>query len=263
VELTLTGKVALVTGASRGIGLAVARGFAAAGATVMLSARTAGDLETAAAAIPGASWYAADAGDPQQANACVTEAIRRYGQLDILVNNAGVNTHSGPLVDIDEPRADRAVQVNQHAVVRWTAAAWHASMREHGGAVVNITAIGGLAPFPGSGWYNGTKAAVIQLTRQLACELGPGVRVNAIAPGVVTTGMGQAMKAEYGPTGPAAPPPASAGPGREQRIPLRRLGTPEDIAAAALFLVSDAASWITGHTLVVDGGALATPTTGM
>jgi NAD(P)-dependent dehydrogenase (short-subunit alcohol dehydrogenase family) len=261
VELTLNGKVALVTGASRGIGLAVARCFAEAGATVMLSARTPEDLQKAAAAIPGASWYAADAGDPQQPAACVAETVRRFGRLDVLVNNAGINTHSGPLIDIDEPRAARAVQVNQHSVVRWTAAAWRESMRERGGAVVNIAAIGGLTPYPGSGWYNGTKAAVIQLTRQLACELGPAVRVNAIAPGVVKTGMGQAMTEEYGP--PEAPPPPGSAGGRAERLPLRRLGAPEDIAAAALFLASDAASWITGHTLVVDGGALATPATGM
>lgn len=254
VTLSLEGKVALVTGASRGIGFAIARRLAEAGAAVMLCSRTSDDLERAAGALSsdGAAvgWHAANVGDPQQARECVDDTVERFGRLDVLVNNAGMNIHSGPLVEIDDARADKILKVNQHAVVVWTAAAWNASMRERGGAVVNVSAIGGLAVYPGSGWYNATKAAVIQMTRQLAYELGPGVRVNGIAPGVVQTDLARRRVDEDGE-------------GLAARLPLRRLGLPDDIAMAALFLASDAASWITGHTVVVDGGALLTPPGGL
>jgi NAD(P)-dependent dehydrogenase (short-subunit alcohol dehydrogenase family) len=266
VHLTLEGKAALVTGASKGIGLAIARRFAEAGAAVMLSSRNPGALEQAAKAISDAgsvaAWHAADAGDPRQAPGCVAETVSRFGGLDILVNNAGTNPHYGPLLEIDEAKAARAVQVNQQALVSWTGAAWRASMRERGGTVVNIAAIGGMAVYPNSGWYNATKAAVIHLTRQLAYELGPAVRVNAIAPGVVQTGFARAMADEYGDAG-SRQRALRGGDALADRLPLRRLGVPDDIAAAALFLASDAASWITGHTLVVDGGGLSMPLGGV
>lgn len=249
VELSLEGKVALVTGGSRGIGLATARRFVEAGAKVMLTSRKAGALEEAAGSLgPTAAWFAANAGEPDQAEACVAATVERFGALDVLVNNAGTSPYFGPLVDLDLPRANKTVQVNQTAVLVWTQLAMRAWMAEHGGAVLNVASIGGYAVEPWIGWYNVTKAAVIHLTRQLAGELGPNVRVNALAPGLVRTDLARALWE----------------PGEEAvagRLPLRRIGEPDDIAKAALFLCSGAASWITGHTLVVDGGALATPGT--
>jgi NAD(P)-dependent dehydrogenase (short-subunit alcohol dehydrogenase family) len=147
---------------------------------------------------------------------------------------------------MDLPRAAKTVQLNQTAVLVWSQLVVAASMAERGGNIINIASIGGYAVEPGIGWYNVTKAAVIHLTRQLAGELGPRVRVNAIAPGLVRTDLAKAL---WEPAEEAI----------SRRLPLRRIGEPVDIANAALFLVSDAASWITGQTLVVDGGAMVAP----
>jgi len=247
VDVRLDGKVALVTGASKGIGLAIAREMARSGAKVMISSRKAAALEAAAAAIgEGCAWFAANAGDPAAAKECVSAAVARFGALDILVNNAGANPYMGRLIDIPLSAAEKTVQVNQQAVVVWTKAAWDASMRERGGAVVNISSVGGIQAGPAIGYYNVTKAAVIHLTRHLAAELGPGVRVNAIAPGLVKTDFARAL---WG----ASEADLAA------RLPLRRLGEPEDVAKVAVFVASDAAAWMTGSTIVVDGGALAGP----
>jgi len=244
VDLRLDGKVALVTGGSRGIGRAIASALAASGAAVMISSRKASALEEAAAAMPGpVEWFAANAGDPEAAAACVAATVARLGSVDILVNNAATNPYYGPIVDISTGMADKTVRVNQTGYLEWVQAAWRATMAERGGCVLNLASIGGMSVEGGIGWYNVTKAAVIHLTSQLAGELGPGVRVNALAPGLVKTEFARALWE----------------PGEEaiaRRLPLRRLGVAEDIANAALFLCSDAASWITGHTLVIDGGAL-------
>lgn len=244
MELRLDGKVALVTGGSRGIGRAIAAAFAAAGAKVMISSRKEDALKEAAASMTGeVDWYAANAGDPDAAAACVAATVERLGGLHILVNNAATNPYMGPLLGIDQSRADKTVQVNQWGVLMWTKLAWEAAMKVGGGIVINISSIGGMGVDPGIAYYNITKAAVIHMTKQLAQEMGPGVRVNGIAPGLVKTDMARALWE-----------------GREdaiaERFPLKRLGEPEDIAGAALFLASDAATWITGHTMVVDGGAL-------
>ena len=244
MELRLDGKVALVTGGSRGIGRAIAAAYAAAGARVMISSRKEDALKEAASAMTGeVEWIAANAGDEEGAQACVNATVERLGGLDILVNNAATNPYMGPIVGIDRPRADKTVQVNQWGIVLWSQLAWQAAMQERGGAIINVASIGGLSVEPSIGYYNVTKAAVIHLTKQLANELAPKVRVNALAPGLVKTDMARALWE----------------PAEEQiaaRLPLHRLGEPEDIANAALFLASDKAGWMTGHTMVIDGGAL-------
>jgi NAD(P)-dependent dehydrogenase (short-subunit alcohol dehydrogenase family) len=255
MELSLTDKTALVTGGSRGIGLGIAARFLEAGANVMISSRTADGLADAAAVLvrDGASeervaWTAAHVGRPEDADRCVAATVARFGGIDILVNNAGTNPYFGPIIDIDLVRAQKTFEVNQLSVLVWTAATVKAGLR---GSVINVASVGGLEVEPGIGWYNVTKAAVLHLTRQLAFELAPDVRVNALAPGLVKTKLAAALW---------------EGPGEGRiagNIPLRRLGVPDDVATAALFLASDAASWVTGATLVVDGGTMAEPSGGV
>ncbi|MGH8981043.1 MAG: SDR family oxidoreductase, partial [Acidimicrobiales bacterium] len=224
--------------------------YAAAGASVMLSSRKPDALDAAASELAGldgeVAWHAAHAGRPEEAEACVDATIARFGALDILVSNAATNPHFGPMLDITREQAVKTVEVNQLGVLSWCQAAYRASLGERGGVILNIASVGGLGPEPGIGWYNATKAAVVHLTRQLACELAPTVRVNALAPGLVRTHFARALW-EANEEGVAA------------HIPLRRIGEPDDIATAALFLVSDAASWITGTVLTVDGGATSRP----
>ncbi len=197
MELELRGKTALVTGASRGIGLAIAARFAEAGANVMLVSRKAEDLAEAAAGLvaggaPEArvAWHAAHVGRPDDAERCVADTVSRFGGLDILVNNAGTNPYFGPMLDIDVARAQKTFEVNQLSVLTWTAAAVKAGLR---GSVINMASVGGLGVEPNIGWYNVTKAAVLHITRQLSFELAPDVRVNALAPGLVKTKLAAAL----------------------------------------------------------------------
>ena len=248
----MIGKVAIVTGGSRGIGLAIAHAFRARGADVVIAARKPDGLAAARAeleAVPAdgeVHTVVANAGEPDQAQRCVEETMARFGRLDILVNNAATNPYHGELLDLDLPRAEKTVRVNQYGMIAWIRCAWNAAMAEHGGVVVNMASVGGLVVDPYIGYYNATKAAMLHLTRQLAYELGPKVRVNAIAPGLIKTELARAVWEA-----------------REEiltaKLPLRRLGTPEDVASAAVFLATDASSWMTGQTLVLDGGALALP----
>jgi NAD(P)-dependent dehydrogenase (short-subunit alcohol dehydrogenase family) len=249
MQISFEGKVAVVTGASRGIGRATAEALAGAGARVLLTSRKDDALAVAAGeiteAVPGAevAWLAANAGAADAPAAIVAAALERFGSLDVLVNNAATNPYFGPALDISDGQWDKTFDVNlkgAHALVREAHRAW---MGEHGGAVVNIASIGGLSVEPGIGIYNVTKAALIHLTRTLAGELGPAVRVNAVAPGLVRTDMARALWEEHGDA-------------LARRLPLGRLGDPGDIASAVTFLASDQASWITGTTMVVDGGAL-------
>lgn len=249
MDIRLDGKVALVTGASRGIGAAIAEGYAAAGASVMLSSRKTDALESAAGAItsrvPDArlETFAANAGDPDAAEACVAACVERLGGLDVLVNNAATNPYMGRMIDIDLPRLDKTYDVNLRGAFVWSQLAWRAAMESGGGSIINVASIGGMSVETSIGHYNVTKAALLHLTRSLAKELAPGVRVNAIAPGLVKTDMARALWE-----------------GNEDAVstmvPLARLGEPEDISNAAVFLASDAASWVTGTAMVVDGGML-------
>ena len=244
MDLRLDGKTALVTGASKGIGFAIAKAMAESGAKVMLSSRKQDQLEKAAAEIGGdVDVFAANAGEPDQAEACVNATLERFGALDVLVNNAATNPYFGRAIDIDLSRYDKTFQVNVRGVFVWTQLAYKSWMQEHGGSVINIASIGGMHYGSLIGIYDTTKAAVIYLTKHLASELAPEVRVNAIAPGLVKTDFARALY-ESGEEAVAA------------MMPLKRLGVPDDIAPAAVYLASDAAAWITGEVMVVDGGML-------
>lgn len=248
------GKTALVTGGSRGIGLAIARSFCEAGGNVMLVSRSAQNLEAAAATFPSGGgkvdWTVAHVGRSDEAVAAVEATITRFGTLDALVNNAGTNPYMGPLIEIDDKQMAKTVEVNQSSVLVWSRAAWSSWMRDNGGTILNIASIGGLSVEPGIGWYNVTKAAVIHLTRQLSWELAPRVRVNGIAPGIVRTELARAIWEGH---------EADVA----SNIPLGRIGEVGDIAPLALFLLSDAGSWITGQTVVVDGGTSNQPSGGV
>jgi NAD(P)-dependent dehydrogenase (short-subunit alcohol dehydrogenase family) len=242
MEIRLDGKVALVTGASKGIGKAIAAGFAEAGAQVMLTSRKIEGLEAAAEEMKGdTAVYAANAGDIEAADACVQATIERFGRLDILVNNAATNPYNGPTMEIDPARFDKTFQVNIRGPVFWCQSAWKHALRDNPGVIINISSVGGLRAEPILGTYNLTKAALIHLTRQLAAELQP-TRVVCLAPGLVKTDFSQYLVDNFGERLAAT-------------LPTRRLGEPEDIAAMAVFLASDKASWITGETYVIDGGA--------
>ena len=244
MDVRLDGKVALVTGASKGIGLAIARACAEAGAKVMLSSRKQAELEKAAADIDGeTAVFAANAGDPAAAEACVDATLDRFGALDILVNNAATNPYMGPAIDCELPAYDKTVQVNIRGPFVWSQLAWQKAMQERGGTILNVASVGGMSFGGAIGVYDNTKAALIHLTKHFAVELAPKVRVNGVAPGLVKTDFARAL---WEPNEAAT----------ARHIPLKRLGEPDDIARAALFLVSDAASWVTGEVMVIDGGAL-------
>src|SRR6185295_16111079 len=233
MKISLEGKVALVTGASKGIGRAIAGSMADAGAKVMLSSRKQDQLEIAAAEIGGdTAVFAANAGDVESAKACVAATIERFGGLDILVNNAATNPYYGPTLGVDEARYDKTFQVNLRGPLFWCQAAWEQAMRDKPGVIINIASVGGMRSEGALGVYNLTKAALIHLTRQLGGELGP-TRVVGIAPGLVKTDFASVLVANFGDS-------------LARSMPTKRLGEPQDIANLATFLASDLASWITG-----------------
>lgn len=242
MEISLNGKVALVTGASRGIGKSIAKSFAEAGAKVMLSSRKEDSLRAAASEIDGETdVFAANTGDLDQGQACIEATMKRFGKIDILINNAATNPYYGQTLGVDSARFDKTFQVNLKGPLFWSQAVWNASMKINPGVILNIASVGGLRAEQGLGVYNLTKAAIIHLTSQLACELGP-TRVVGIAPGLVKTAFASVLVENFGDKLAAA-------------LPTGRLGEPQDIANLALFLCSDLASWITGETYVIDGGA--------
>lgn len=238
------GKVAVVTGASRGIGLGIAERLVGEGARVVITARNAASLEAAAVLLGGEQHALAVAGradDLEHQQEAVDRAVETFGSLDLLVNNTGINPAYGPMVELSLDAARKIFEVNCLAALSWVQQAHRAWMGAHGGAVVNVSSVAGLKPAPGIGFYGASKAMLAHITQELAVELGPGVRVNAVAPAVVTTKFATALYE-----------------GREQELaatyPLRRLGEPEDVASAISYLLSEEASWVTGQVLTVDGG---------
>lgn len=245
MDLRLDGKTALVTGGSRGIGKAIAASFADAGAKVLITSRKADACEEAATEIGhGCQWMAGNAGNPDDADLAIDACMDHFGAIDILVNNAATNPYAGPLIDADLPRWQKTLDVNLTAPLFWTQKVWNRYQKENGGVVINISSVGGLTTNPILGAYDVTKSALIHMTKQLAPELAPGVRVNAICPGLVKTDFAKALWED--------------GKGEQvaKAYPLNRLGEVEDIAGAALYLAADTGSWMTGQILVLDGGGL-------
>ncbi|MFE7567093.1 SDR family oxidoreductase [Streptomyces sp. NPDC057539] len=238
-----SGKVALITGASRGIGYGVAEAFVARGDRVCITGRGEDALKEAverlgsdrAIGVPG------KAHDEQHQAAAVERVMEAFGRVDFLVNNAGTNPVFGPMAELDLNVARKVYETNVISALGFAQRTWRAWQKENGGAIVNIASVAGVSASPFIGAYGMSKAAMVNLTLQLAHEFAPAVRVNAIAPAVVKTHFARALYE-----------------GREAEAaaayPMGRLGVPEDIGGAAAFLTSDQSDWITGQTLVVDGG---------
>lgn len=255
MDVRVDGKVAVVTGGSRGIGQAIALELLMSGAKgVVITSRRTENLSQAVAEL------AAQAGDPERIHGIVARAddpvaaadavratIERFGSCDILINNAGTNPSAGHLGAVDLEAVEKTWSVNQLGPLIWSQQVWQQWMQEHGGVIVNTASVGGLMPGAMIGAYNISKAALIHMTRQLAFEMAPGVRVNAVAPAVVKTKLSEMLW-------------KNAEEAVANLHPLGRLGEVEDVANAVVFLCSDKASWITAATLPVDGGSAgATP----
>jgi len=237
------GRVALITGASRGIGLAIAERIVAEGGSVVITARKQEGLDDAVAGLgPTAVGVAGRADDPDHRAAVYALIAERFGRLDHLVNNAGINPAYGPLADVGVDVMRKTLEVNVIATLQWAREAVSSGLLVEGGSIVNISSISGIAAAPGIGFYGVSKGALITLTLQQAAEFAPGIRVNAVAPAVIKTDFAKALYEGH-------EAEAAAG------YPLKRLGEPDDVAGPVAFLLSDDAAWITGQTLVIDGGA--------
>lgn len=257
MNVSIEDRVALVTGASRGIGQATALECIRSGARgVVITSRKPDNIERSRAELIEAGAdpdrvlaLAARADDVDAAHEAVQGAIDEFGSCEILVNNAGTNPAFGNMMEVDLGALDKTWAVNMRAPLLWVRAAYEGWMKDHGGVVVNVASVAGLRPSPMMGAYNISKAGLIHLTRQLALELAPEIRVNAVAPGVVKTRLAGALLHDEDATA--------------SLHPLRRVGEPEDIARAILFLCSDASSWMTGVTMPVDGGVVGAGSSGI
>jgi NAD(P)-dependent dehydrogenase (short-subunit alcohol dehydrogenase family) len=240
------GAVAIITGASRGIGLGIAERLVAEGARVVITARKPEALAEAVERLGGpghALGVAGNAADEAHQDEVIAAAREAFGGLDYLVNNTGINPAYGPMLETPTEAVRKILDTNVVAAFSWTSKAVAAGLGRDGtpGAVVNVASIAGLGATGVIGWYAVSKAALIHLTVELGYQLGPAVRVNAVAPAIVKTQFAGALYE-----------------GREEKVasryPMKRLGVPEDIAGAVSFLLSRDADWVTGQTLVVDGG---------
>jgi NAD(P)-dependent dehydrogenase (short-subunit alcohol dehydrogenase family) len=243
-------KVAIVTGGSRGIGQSIAEVFAREGATVIICGRKQDTLEQVAAGIKGVAGrvvpMACHVGKLEELQRLVDSTVRDFGQIDILVNNAATNIAQGPAIEMDDGQFDKMVEVNLKSTYRLTRLVAPGMCQRGSGSIINIASIAGLRPQFHGLLYSMTKAALIMMTQSYAVELGPkGVRVNGIAPGLVQTVLSEYYWKDEG---------------RLQQLmahqPIRHLGQPPEIAEVALMLASDASSYLTGQTIVVDGGRL-------
>jgi NAD(P)-dependent dehydrogenase (short-subunit alcohol dehydrogenase family) len=249
--LSMTGKVAIVTGGSRGIGEAIAHALAAHGAKVVVASRKLEGLEKVVRDIQAAGGEAialtCHAGRPEQIEALVAQTVDRYGQVDVLVNNAAANPYFGPMLGCDWGAWDKTFEVNVKGYFATTReVVTHLSKRDAPGSIVNVASIAGMTAAIAQGVYGMTKAAVISMTQTLAVELGgSGIRVNAIAPGLVETYFAGALLQNEGLVRKM-----------KEAAPVRRVGVPSDIAGLAVYLASDASNYVTGQTFVVDGGMM-------
>lgn len=247
-QFSLKDKVAIVTGASRGIGEAIAHTYARAGAKVVLSSRKLDGLVTVAEAIKAAGGeatpIAAHMGEQAPIENLVQQTLETYGGIDIIVNNAATNPHFGPLLTSEESMWDKTLDVNLRGYFRLIRHTVPEMVKRGGGKIINIASIAGITPSPGMSLYGITKAAVIMMTRSLAIELAPdNIQVNAIAPGFVKTKFSQAIW------------------GNDQlnemivsSTPAKRIANVEELMGMALYLASQASNFTTGQAIVIDGG---------
>lgn len=247
-EFSLEGKVAIITGASRGIGRAISLRFAQAGAQVVVSSRKLDNVKAVAGEIVESGGEAlpvqAHVGRPADVTALVERAAAAFGRVDIAVNNAATNPHFGPLLDADEGHWDKILDTNLKGCYRVCKAVVPHMAARGGGKIINMASIAGLRPSPGMGVYGISKAALIMLTQVLAQDLGSAnIQINAIAPGVIKTRFSQLLWQT----------PQFAEP-MLNRLPASRFGEPDDVAGLALYLASAASDYVTGAVMVVDGG---------
>jgi NAD(P)-dependent dehydrogenase (short-subunit alcohol dehydrogenase family) len=257
MDVSVEGKVALVTGGSRGIGQETALELVRSGARgVVITSRKQENVEASRAEMiaGGAAGdsvlaLAARADDEDSANEAVRATVDAFGACDILVNNAGTNPAFGNLMEVDLGALDKTWSVNMRAPLLWVRAAYQAWMQDHGGAVVNVASVAGLRPSPMMGAYNISKAGLVHMTRQLALELAPDIRVNAVAPAVVRTRLAGLLLQDEEATA--------------AMHPLHRIGEPGDVTRLIVFLSSDASSWMTGTVVPVDGGVTGAASSGI